>query len=93
MGQETISCFRVWGFWVSWDKNPEWEFGGTWFGAQERDELEIEILESIYRKSLKTWIRVKSPRENVYRMKRKGDSGLNPREHRSGAGREAEESV
>lgn len=33
---------------ITWNK----AFGGTWFGAQERDGLEINILESLFIGSL-----------------------------------------
>lgn len=44
-GDKAVSKFRI--SVISWDKDLEWAFGGTRFGAQERDGLEIEILESL----------------------------------------------
>lgn len=52
-----------------------WGSGEKWAG--DRDFRVI-----YYRRSLKTGVRIKSSRENVFRMRRKGDPGLNSGEHR-----------
>ena len=69
--QGTMSCFRVWDFCDILGEGPRVGIWRDWFGAQGRNGLEIEILESsINRRSLKTGVRIKSSRENVFRMRR-----------------------